>query len=325
MTTKTKSMVRRYLFTVISINMDIWIYVFAYLFALSVRSLSVSLIIDMNIPFIALSTAILIIAFIFSGIYQRIWSQTSGDDASYILRATCVVFVVTAIINLMSSPRPVPVSVLITYHIIALGGFITVRYRRSLIGAFRWRYRAVRFKEFPDYERVLVVGAGNSGQHTVRRLRKNTDPQYNYKVVGFLDDNIDKIGMKIENSEILGPTDAVGEIVSEHKVDLIAFAIHNISGPEFRRILELCQATNARIKIVPDPFKLFGQKAGAPNLRDVTPEDLIGRSIITKHKDVDLSPIMNRVVMVTGAAGSIGSEIARQILDYNPVRLDSRR
>jgi len=179
----------------------------------------------------------------------------------------------------------------------------------------------VRYKEFPDYERVLVVGAGNSGQHTARRLRKNTDPQYNYKVVGFLDDNIDKIGMKIENSEVLGPTTDVSKIASEHRVDLIAFAIHNISGPEFRRILELCQATNARIKIVPDPFKLFGEKTGAPNLRDVTPEDLIGRSIITKHKDVDLSPIMDRIVMVTGAAGSIGSEIARQILDYNPVKL----
>src|SRR5690606_6357028 len=90
---------------------------------------------------------------------------------------------------------------------------------------------------------------------------------------------------------------------------------------EFRRILELCQQTDARIKIVPDPFKLFGQTTGAPTLRDVTPEDLIGRSIITKHKDVDLSPIMKRVVMVTGAAGSIGSEIALQILDYEPICL----
>lgn len=321
MTTRTKSITKRYAYTVISINVDIWIYVFAYLFALSARSLPEPIIIDLDITFITFSSGLLITTFVLSGIYQRIWSQTSGDDASYILRATGIVFIVTTIINLMSTPRLVPISVHIMYHLLALGGFIVVRYRGRLIGAFRWRYRAVRIKEFPHYERVLIVGAGNSGQHTAHRFRKNKDSHYNYKVVGFVDDNVDKIGMKIENAEVLGPTSDVGKIVKDHHVDLIAFAIHNISGPEFRRILELCQQTDARIKIVPDPFKLFGQTTGAPNLRDVTPEDLIGRSIITKHKDVDLSPVMKRVVMVTGAAGSIGSEIARQILDYEPIRL----
>lgn len=321
MTTKTKSITKRYAYTVISINVDIWIYIFSYLFALSARSLPEPIIIDMNIPFITLSSAFLIATFVFSGIYQRIWSQTSGDDASYILRATGIVFIVTMVINLMANPRLVPISVLIMYHLLAIGGFIVVRYRGRLIGAFRWRYRAMRFNEFPEYEHVLIVGAGNSGRHTAHRFRKNTDKNYNYQVIGFIDDNIDKIGMKIENAEVLGPISDVGRIVKEQHVDLIAFAIHNINGPEFRRILELCQATDARIKIVPDPFKLFSQTTGAPTLRDVTPEDLIGRSIITKHKDVDLSPIMNRVVMVTGAAGSIGSEIARQILDYEPVRV----
>lgn len=321
MSAKTKSVVRRYIYTVISINVDIWVYVFSYLFALSARSLSASAFIDMNIPFIAISSIILIVTFVFTGIYQRIWSKTSGDDASYILRASGIVFIITAIVNLMTDGRPVPVSVHILYHLLALSGFIAVRYRRRLIGAFHWRYRAVRFKEFPDYERVLIVGAGNSGQHTARRFRQNTYSEYNYNVVGFIDDDIDKIGMKIENSTVLGPTSDVVEIVKKYRVDLIAFAIHNISGPEFRRILELCQKTDSRIKVVPDPFKLFGQTTNAPNLRDVTPEDLIGRSIITKHKDVDLSPIMNRIVMVTGAAGSIGSEISRQILDYEPEQL----
>ena len=321
MSLKNKSVLKRYIHTVISINVDVWIYIISYLFALSARSLSIPIILDINIPFIGLSSAFLVGMFVISGIYQRIWSKTSGDDAIYIVRATGVVFIVALTLNLMISPRPMPLSVVIIFHILALTGFIVVRYQERLVGALQWRYRAVWLKEFPNSERVLIVGGGNSGQHTARRFRKNRDTSYNYKVVGFVDDDIDKISRKIEDCEVLGSTDDIGKIVKDHRVDLIIFAIHNISGVEFRRILELCQATESRIKNVPDPFQLFGQTMHAPTLRDVTPEDLIGRSIITKHKDVDLSPISERIVLVTGAAGSIGSEIAHQILDYNPNKL----
>ena len=243
--------------TVISINIDVWIYIIAYLFALSARSLSASILLDVNVTFIAISSAFLIGIFVISGIYQRIWSQTSGDDAGYIMRATGIVFAISLILNLMTTPRPMPLSVLIMFHILAMTGFIAVRYRSRLASALHWRYRAVRFKEFPDFERVLIVGAGNSGQHTARRFRKNRDTSYNYKVVGFVDDDIDKINRKIEDCEVLGATDEIGKIVKDNRIDLIIFAIHNISGTEFRRILELCQATEARIKLVPDPFKLF--------------------------------------------------------------------
>lgn len=321
MSIKNKTILKRYMHTVLSINADIWIYVISYLLALSVRSLSASVFLDMNVPFIGLSSIFLVGIFVITGIYQRIWSKTSGDDAGYILRATGIVFIIALVINLMITPRPMPISVLIIFHILALTGFIAIRYQSRLVGALLWRYRAIRYKEFPEFERVLIVGAGNSGQHTARRFRKNTDTNYNYKVVGFVDDDLANIGKKIEDCIVLGTTDEISRIVTKYRVDLIAFAIHNISGPEFRRILEMCQATEARIKIVPDPFQLFSQTTHAPTLRDVTPEDLIGRSIVTKHKAVDLSPISNRIVLVTGAAGSIGSEISRQIIDYNPTKL----
>jgi FlaA1/EpsC-like NDP-sugar epimerase len=316
-------MSKRYKLTIISMFLDILIYVTCYMVVLSVRSLSATIFLDINLPFVTVSSLFLITLFANSGIYRRIWSKTSGNDIIYIVRSTALVFAVALVINLIISPRPMPLSVLIVFHMLALSGFVLVRYRSRLFGALQWRYRAVWLREFPetDYERVLIVGAGNSGQHTALRFRQNTDDNYKYKVIGFLDDDPDKIGMKIENCEVLGATDDMISIVKDYRIDLIVFAIHNISGPEFRRILGLCQDTEARIKIVPDPFKLMEQKISTPPLRDVTPEDLIGRSIVSKHKNVDLSPVSNRIVMVTGAAGSIGSEISRQMLDYEPTKL----
>lgn len=311
---------KRYRQIILSMIIDVSIYFIAYLIALSVRSLSASILLAINIPYMITTTLILAFIFTISGIYNRMWSRTSGNDVVYIIRSTFIVTILSFLLYFAVHPRPVPGSVLVVFHLLALSGFVLVRYNSRLIGALGWRYRAIWLHEFPNLERVLIIGAGDSGQHTALRIRQNV-ALTNYRVVGFLDDDVDKIGMIVENCPVLGTTSQMSKIVSEYRIDLIIVAIHNISGPEFRRILSMCERTEARIKIVPDPFKLFDQKKSAPTLRDVTPEDLIGRSIITKHKDVDLSAVSNRVVLVTGAAGSIGSEITRQILDYKPSRL----
>ena len=316
-----KSTSKRYSLIILSMTADILIYITAYIVILSVRIFASSNLVETNIPFVVVSSLFLITIFSIFGIYRRIWSQTSGHDIVYLVRATAVVFIVTLIADLLIVPRPVPLSVFIVSHVLAFTGFVIIRYRSRLIEAIKWRYKAVWHHEFPDFERVLIIGAGESGRHTALRLRKQQTKTRHRKVVGFVDDDVDKIGMIVENCEVLGTTQQIGEIVKQHKVDLIIFAIHNIEGQDFRRILSLCEETKARIKVVPNMLQLFDNNAKTPPLRNVTPEDLIGRSIVTKHKDVDLSPLTNRVVLVTGAAGSIGAEISHQILEYNPVKL----
>src|SRR5690606_14453899 len=100
-----------------------------------------------------------------------------------------------------------------------------------------------------------------------------------------------------------------------------AVAVHNISGPDFREILTQCEKTKALIKVIPDTRALLNVRHNAALLRDVQPEDLLGRSLITHHEDVDLTPVMHKVILVTGAAGSIGSELARQLPTYHPKKL----
>jgi FlaA1/EpsC-like NDP-sugar epimerase len=119
----------------------------------------------------------------------------------------------------------------------------------------------------------------------------------------------------------LGDRHDIVRLSDELKIDMIVVAIHNISGQSFREILMYCERTKALIKVVPDVFKMVGDVQNAAMLRDVLPEDLIGRSVIGRNEHVDLSPVSGKIVMVTGAAGSIGAELSRQILEYAPRKL----
>jgi FlaA1/EpsC-like NDP-sugar epimerase len=119
---------------------------------------------------------------------------------------------------------------------------------------------------------------------------------------------------------VLGTRHEIPALVDKHNVALIVLALHNITGQELRAILNICERTNAVIKSIPDLYGLLN----APNsmmLRDVQPEDLLGRSLVTRHAEVDLSPVTEKDVLISGAAGSIGSELSRQIMDFSPRRV----
>lgn len=103
----------------------------------------------------------------------------------------------------------------------------------------------------------------------------------------------------------------------DQKIDLIIVAIHNIEGQQFRDILQYCEKTQARVKVVPDAVASLKQTNHAPQLRNIQPEDLIGRSIIARHPNVDLSILSAKRVLVTGAAGLIGAELTRQLATYD--------
>src|SRR5690606_13100318 len=115
-------------------------------------------------------------------------------------------------------------------------------------------------------------------------------------------------------------SDEIITLAETHNIDLIVVAIHNISGSEFRRILTICENTKALVKVVPDIQELVTARSNATLLRDAQAEDLIGRSTLTRHEAVDLMPVTNKVILVTGAAGSIGSELSRQIMNYEPTK-----
>lgn len=273
--------------------------------------------------FVVFAIITTLITLYLTGSYKRIWSQTSGHEVSIILKGTLLALSSVLVVDLVAQPRPLPLSVILVTYLVALSGFVGLRYRSRVISGMGWRWRAVWHHEFPPPDtRTLIVGAGEAGQITAWRLKHRfQNGRSGHRVVGYVDDDDDKQGLFVEGAPVLGRCETIPDIVQAQNIDLIVFAIHNISGARFREILSFCEHTPARIKIVPDVFNLLNSDEQAPLLRDVEAEDLLGRQPISWYDEVDASPVTGKTVLVTGAAGSIGAELCRQMLRYRPVRL----
>lgn len=304
-------------------GIDALILITSYTIVYSVRSTVVDLDPSRTLSFLAYAAAASLVALYVSGAYHRIWAKTSGHEVTILVQSVLIATVLIAVPDFFLRPRPLPLSVVLVGNGIALMGYTAVRYRSRLLSGMDWRWRAVWKQEFPEQQcRVLVVGAGEAGQTTVWRLKHRFHEGHNgYEVVGFIDDDPTKHKMFLEGSPVLGTREDIPIIVEKRNVDLIVVAIHNITGTDFREILEFCEKTKAQIKIVPDVLALLNGKAGTPLLRDIRPEDLLGRQAVSWHENVDKQAISGRAVLVTGAAGSIGSELSRQILQYKPTRV----
>ena len=293
----------------------------AYSIAFLSRSFISRLDYQFHIPAIVLSSILMLFWLYVFGVYQRIWSRTSGHEASTIVLAAAATTAVLTVVGLLVIPRPLPLSVVLVGGALALGGVAASRYRSRLISGAFWRWKAVWRGEFPqEMTQVLIVGAGEAGQEFAWRL-KHRFTGHTYEIVGFIDDDPHKQGMIVEGCQVLGGRDDILKIAETKAIDLIVVAIHNISGADFREILAFCEQTEARIKVVPDVFNLVDTNLTDVPLRDIQPEDLLGRSVVARHEDVDMSPVTDKIVLVTGAAGSIGSELCRQLLTYRPVKM----
>ncbi len=293
----------------------------AYAITLLGRSLISERNLFTGVYFIAFTTCWMIGFMYLFGVYRRIWSRTSGHEVTVLINAVTATTAISLVMNLLPTDQPMPVSVILFAHMFALVAFVAVRYRSRLVYGLSWRWRAVWKGQLPEAQsRLMIIGAGEAGQTLAMRLRYRTVGQ-KYVVAGFIDDDDEKQDMILEGVRVLGKREDIVRLAAELNIDLIIVAMHNVTGPDFRAILTECEKTTARIKIVPDFYGQIENNERPALLRDIQPEDLIGRSRITRHEAVDLRPVMNRVVFVTGAAGSIGSELSRQIVLYSPTKV----
>jgi len=167
--------------------------------------------------------------------------------------------------------------------------------------------------------KLLVLGAGNAGENVVREILRM--PVMRYRVVGFLDDDPGKQKARIHGIEVLGPIRDIKRICAEYGVDEILIAMPSATRQQLRRVVELCQGTNLRYKTVPALTDLIEGRASVKEIRDVDINDLLGRAPV-QLDDAEIGRFLrDRVVMVTGAGGSIGSELCRQIARFGPRRL----
>ena len=254
-----------------------------------------------------------------SGLYRRVWRYVSAQEA---ITVSLAALVSTGLLMGLSivyhGPRHLPLSVILMGGLINAGAFNGVRYRGRLITGLIGRVQ--RVVGSPDRRRVLVVGAGDAGQLFAMQLQTGPSQQ-RYELVGFVDDDGEKLGIQIGPARVLGNRHAIPRLVVECGVDLIVIAIHRIPGPTLRDILSLCLETRARIKILPDFLASMDSATSIVPLKDITPEDLLGRQPCQVDYEACRGIIAGKTVLVTGAAGSIGSELCRQIINLGPHHL----
>lgn len=168
-----------------------------------------------------------------------------------------------------------------------------------------------------DKTKLLVVGAGEAGRLIASEIKKH--PGLNYDLIGFIDDNSLKKGKKILNYPILGTSNIIPRVVKEKEIEQIIIAIPSAQGEDIRRIVSYCERSGVNFKILPGVFEILDSlksgKAYFKNIREVRMEDLLRRKAIVNFQGLK-SFLEKKKILITGAAGSIGSELTRQISEF---------
>lgn len=167
--------------------------------------------------------------------------------------------------------------------------------------------------------RMLIVGAGEAGKLVAREIKRT--PSLGYEPVGFADDDPGKWGKSVMTYPVLGPIDKVPEFVEAHAVDEILVSIPSASGREIARIVEICERAAVPYKTIPGLYQLITGKADIAPAREVSVEDLIRREPVEMNVESLLDEIKGRVILVTGGGGSIGSEISKQLVEFQPAQI----
>ena len=247
--------------------------------------------------------------------YRSLWSNVGIDEVLNGLIACNIGMLLTYIFNKVLNYQ-IPFSIQL-----ASGIFIFF-----LITCLRVSYRVYRRiviyeigKNLNYKKRVLVIGAGSCAHIVIDEMFKNKE--MNMMPVGIIDDNNIKKGTFLRGVKVLGNRKDIKKIAKEREVDLILIAISKISAKDKKEILEICQQTNIKTKVIPGVYEIMDGQVNLTKMRDVNLKDLLGREEIKLDKEYVGSYLENKVVLVTGGGGSIGSELCRQISRFNPKKL----
>jgi FlaA1/EpsC-like NDP-sugar epimerase len=259
------------------------------------------------LPFIA---ATYVSANLLFGVYRTMWAYGSLGDILGLFRPVLLVTLVVFGVNFWVQDRDLPLSVVLISGELIFPGMAMVKMRSRLLMRMPWTASASR--------RLLIVGAGHTGQLLARELQ-NT-PELNYQPIGFTDDDRRKLRSRIHGLRVLGSLGDLDSVCRRFDVEVVAIAIPGASGAVVREIVSVCQRLNIPVRMVPGVDNWVLGSHG-DTLRDITLDDLLGREPVQVDYAACSESVNGCVVLVTGAAGSIGSELCRQVLTFHPREL----
>ncbi|MDW0110669.1 polysaccharide biosynthesis protein [Sporosarcina aquimarina] len=246
------------------------------------------------------------------GLYRKVWSYASIGELVAIFKTVTVSLLLVASVQLLLMSDVNMRALLLTWMVLLL-----------LIGGSRLSYRVLigsrKKSEAVPMEKVVIIGAGQAGTIITRQLLNN--PVYGMRPIAFLDDDHKKRGLEILGIKIFGATDQIEDFVKEHAVDKIVVAIPTLSKLDRATLIKRCVKTGVKTKTLPCIEELLTGKLSVTDMKDVKIEDLLGRSEVKLDIEAIQSNLTGKTIMITGAGGSIGSEICRQVCHFNPSKI----
>ncbi len=254
------------------------------------------------------------------GVTRYSWRYVSLRETFRIASTAVVSLAVLVVMRLRFTDEipivGIPLGVLCTDFVFAFVGLVATRAsRRMYVETKERRLRGNGRKA----DRVLLIGAGQAGVMVARELLNR--PDLCLKAVGFLDDDPLKVGSHIGGLPVLGSTAQVAAVAQRKRVKRVLITIANAPGSEIRRIAMQCRDVGLDIKIIPGIYEIVGERVNLSRIREVAIQDLLGREPVQLDEAQVNTSIRSQVVLVTGAGGSIGSELCRQVCRFGPARL----
>ncbi|MEH7451623.1 polysaccharide biosynthesis protein [Gottfriedia acidiceleris] len=266
-------------------------------------------------PFLIIgSVTILICHHIFAfyyKLYKKSWEYASVGELFHIFKAVSFSIAITAIVQLVFTNGIYIRVLMITWmlHILLIGG-----------SRFVWRMIRDSFiAKSTNKKRTLIIGAGKAGTMVVRQLIRSNDTEL--CPVAFIDDDPAKFKLEIMNIPVVGKTNEIEQVVEDYNIETIIIAMPSLNKKGINSIFQECSKTKAKTQIVPMLEDILQGKVAVNEFREVKVEELLGRDPIQLDDEGILDSMKDKTILVTGAGGSIGSEICRQILKYNPAKI----
>jgi len=279
------------------------------------------------LPFVLI---IKVVSFYFFDLYSGMWRYTSIADLFNIIKASSLsTLLIVSFILFRTKFQGFSRSVFIIdwcFTILFISGyrlFIRLYFEYSSGDRINimsmWKALGLFNRKRADGKRLLIIGAGNCGEKIYREIHDNDRLQY--RVVGFLDDNSAKFGKKIHGVPVLGCIRDIKKIISKTMADEALIAIPSTNSQKMRDIVAKCKESGIRFKIIPSMGELINGKATVNDIREVDYSDLLGREVIKLDEEKIGAYLRGQCVLVSGAGGSIGSELCRQICRFRPESL----
>lgn len=264
------------------------------------------------LEYLPINTIITLAIFWLFRLYHSLWKFASVDELMNIIFATTASEVVQYI-GMKLIHIEIPRSYFPLHLIFMAGLVICSRF------AYRFLRRASNQYHCESSHRIMVIGAGDAANILIREMINSS--YLDGKVVCAIDDDKLKIGKYIQGIKIVGNRNTILENVEKYGITDIIIAMPSASQKNTHDILNICKETSCKLKILPGVYQLINEEVSVSRLKNVDIEDLLGRDPIETNLDDVMGYVSGKVVMVTGGGGSIGSELCRQIVKYNPKQL----